>query len=73
MTQRLVKLIEHEASLAGKSPEKRKPSARRLSPWGASVEVQEFGKVGAFLLSPAASYLSGQTILVDGAASKFLY
>jgi 3-oxoacyl-[acyl-carrier protein] reductase len=36
-------------------------------------EVQEFGKVGAFLLSPAASYLSGQTILVDGAASKFLY
>jgi 3-oxoacyl-[acyl-carrier protein] reductase len=73
MTQRLVKLIEHEASLAGKSPEKRKTEREAAIPLGRIGEVQEFGKVGAFLLSPAASYLSGQTILVDGAASKFLY
>ncbi len=73
MTQRLVKLIAHEASLAGKTPEKRRSEREAVIPLGRIGEVQEFGKVGAFLLSPAASYVSGQTVLVDGAASKFLY
>jgi 3-oxoacyl-[acyl-carrier protein] reductase len=73
MTQRLVKLIAHEASQAGKTPEKRRAEREAAIPLGRIGEVHEFGKVGAFLLSPAASYVSGQTILVDGAASKFLY
>jgi 3-oxoacyl-[acyl-carrier protein] reductase len=28
---------------------------------------EEFGRVAAFLLSPAASYVSGSTVQVDGA------
>jgi len=73
MTQRLVKLIAHEASLADKTPEKRRAEREAAIPLGRIGDVAEFGKVGAFLLSPAASYVSGQTLLVDGAGSKFLY
>jgi 3-oxoacyl-[acyl-carrier protein] reductase len=33
-------------------------------------EADEFGKVAAFVLSPAASYLTGQMITVDGGAQR---
>ena len=33
-------------------------------------EADEFGKVAAFVLSPAACYLTGQMITVDGGAQR---
>jgi 3-oxoacyl-[acyl-carrier protein] reductase len=39
----------------------------RAIPMGRYGQPREFGRVGAFLLSPAASYVSGTTLLVDGA------
>ena len=73
MTGRLERLIASEAKGAGISPDQRLAQRQANIPLGRIGEVEEFGRAGAFLLSPAASYLSGQTLLVDGGASKFLY
>jgi len=35
--------------------------------------IQEFGKVGAFLLADAASYMTGTTVTVDGGAMKTVW
>ena len=73
MTSRLGKLISNEAAKAGISAEARTAERQAAIPLGRIGEPAEFGSTGAFLLSPAASYLSGQTILVDGGLTRFLY
>jgi 3-oxoacyl-[acyl-carrier protein] reductase len=35
-------------------------------PWKRYGTIEEFGKVGAFLLSDAASYITGSSVAVDG-------
>ena len=72
-TGRLDRIVAAEASKAGMDPAARRAQREAAIPLGRLGEVEEFARVGAFLLSPAASYISGQTVLVDGGASKFLY
>lgn len=42
-------------------------------PWGRYGTIQEFGKAGAFLLSEAASYITGETLIVDGGTMKTVW
>jgi 3-oxoacyl-[acyl-carrier protein] reductase len=42
-------------------------------PLGRYGTIEEFGRLGAFLLSDAASYITGQTIAVDGGSIKTVW
>lgn len=42
-------------------------------PWGRYGTTDEFGKAGAFLLSNAASYITGSTLVVDGGAMRTVW
>lgn len=44
--------------------------ARDAAPLGRDCTPEEFAKVAAFVLSPAASYLSGSNIVMDGGALR---
>ena len=44
-----------------------------MIPMGRYGTIQEFGDVGAFLLSDAARYITGATLFVDGGKSKTVW
>ena len=52
-------------------PQAREQAARTI-PLRRMGDPEEFGRVAAFLLSPAASYLTGITVPVDGGALRSL-
>lgn len=53
-------------------PERARAEAEAAIPLGRVGDPAEFGRVAAFLLSPAASYLTGLTVPVDGGALRGL-
>jgi len=77
---RVVSLLPHriltdrnrELFAATGDPAKAQAEAEASIPMGRLGEPDEFGKVAAFLLSPAASYLTGITVPVDGGALRCL-
>ena len=67
-TERVDYLLNGLAKTKGTTPEEEAQKIAAATPLGRMAEPQEFGKVAAFLVSPAASYLSGVMMQVDGGA-----
>jgi 3-oxoacyl-[acyl-carrier protein] reductase len=72
-TDRMAQLDSFEASLRGLSIEQMRGQRESVIPMGRYGSPDEFGRAGAFLLSPAASYISGATIVVDGGAMRTVW
>ncbi|OGH01919.1 MAG: 3-oxoacyl-ACP reductase [Candidatus Lambdaproteobacteria bacterium RIFOXYD1_FULL_56_27] len=71
-TERIHSLDFNLARAKGISTEEQRQQSQANIPLGRYGTIEEIGKVGAFLLSGEAGYLSGQSIAVDGAAMKAL-
>ena len=71
-TERVRELDEICAEKAGKDVETVLEERKRSIPFGRYGEPEELARCAVFLASKAASYLSGQSLFVDGAATRSL-
>ena len=65
-TQRLDQILADRSSVSGKSPDEIATGMLASVPVGRFAEAGEIGGVIAFLCTPAAAYVNGQSIAVDG-------
>ena len=70
MTERVTQLMEARAKANGTSVEEETAKQTAESALGRVGEPEEFAKPAVFLLSPAASYITGVSLLVDGGITK---
>ena len=73
LTNRVKSLDGIGAEKAGRSVAEQQAIQEKQIPWGRYGTIEEFGRAGAFLLSDAASYITGETLIVDGGAMKTVW
>jgi 3-oxoacyl-[acyl-carrier protein] reductase len=71
-TERIRELDAAAAAKQGKTPDEVRAASLATMPMGRLGQPEEFGRVGAFLCSPAASYVNGSVVYVDGGATRAL-
>jgi 3-oxoacyl-[acyl-carrier protein] reductase len=69
-TDRVAALDSAAAQRTGKSVEEVRADSISKIPLKRLGTIEDFGTAGAFLLSPAASYITGSTLRVDGGAMR---
>lgn len=69
-TERVTELMEHRAKVNGTSLEEEMSKQAQASPLGRMGKPEEFANAAVFLLSPAASYITGVMLPVDGGMYK---
>lgn len=72
-TDRVRSLDKNIADKTGFSVAEIKLKNEATIPVGRYGNIEEFGKAGAFLLSPAASYITGVSLAVDGGIMKTVW
>jgi 3-oxoacyl-[acyl-carrier protein] reductase len=65
-TERVVHLFEDRARRAGTTPESEAEQIIRSIPLGRLATVEEYGRAVAWLASPAASFVHGHSLFLDG-------
>lgn len=71
-TERVAQLDEATAARTGRSVEEVRAAVCAQIPLGRYGDPAEVGRLGAFLLSPAASYLTGVIVPIDGGMVRSL-
>jgi 3-oxoacyl-[acyl-carrier protein] reductase len=69
-TKRVEQLLQDRAKRNGTSIEAEIEAQNSQSPLGRMCKPEEFANAAAFLLSPAASYITGVMLTVDGGTYK---
>jgi 3-oxoacyl-[acyl-carrier protein] reductase len=69
-TERVTELMENRAKQKGTSMEEEIKLQASESPFGRMATPEEFANAAVFLLSPAASYITGTMLTVDGGMYK---
>lgn len=69
-TERIQQLLETRSKANGTSIEEEMRKQAQESPLGRIGTPEEFGQAAAFLLSPAASYITGVMLTIDGGMYK---
>jgi 3-oxoacyl-[acyl-carrier protein] reductase len=69
-TERVQELMAYRAKINGSSVEKEIHIQSKESPLGRMAKPEEFASAAVFLVSPAASYLTGVMLTVDGGMYK---